>query len=737
MARGALRVYGLSRSARRSGVDRTRCASACDPNRYAAAGGYDVFRSGVADGAARRRLCYFTTHGPAQSATTALLLYDDKNVYVGFICEQRGEPLTATQTVNDVGYGLDDEVTVAIDTSGNSSRTYTFTSTPLGVRYESSSESSRYQPPWSTVATTSADGYRVLMTIPLADMRVSSDKTQSWRINFSRRIAASGDLLTWAYDAGSNAYCQNNNQGPTIYCDATRWPILDDIRLVGVAKAPPPYADAYVLGSAGADRKVFETTPENFTSHTPRFVGLDATVPFTRTLAFVGALGPDFSNVENDQTTIAPQEFTRRYQEYRPFFAQGANFISALPNFNVNGQGNIVFYSPALGILDDGFKIEGTVGANSIGLLQAKGDGYNDRVFGYSIQKPDGTLQLAAEAVDAHHPGVSDRTIGIGGSYQNLHSGFQPIVTYEQETGSLVDAPLAARQLVIGEVTNHGLWQTGGVYRDVGPEYAPIDGYTNINDIRGPQAFAVYNGVGTARGAIKSYQLALLGDRFIDRSGAAHQVDVLTFDSLTLKNLLSFNVSNNASELRTYGQAFPDYTGTQYVAFNQRSIGIGYRDGTPSPTDVNYSFGPFAVACANGPNEPLPCAAAVNAFSPAYTQQLDVSTTRAFHGGYGATVGYGGTLEHAFAGVSDSQWLRRLTLTRALGNEGELALSLREISGTGGFASAGEDLAVSYHRRFRNQNQLYVEYGSPASYTTLQRFIIKYVYHFGAGGAGT
>ncbi|MBC5798421.1 MAG: hypothetical protein GIX03_13995 [Candidatus Eremiobacteraeota bacterium] len=122
---------------------------------------------------------------------------------------------------------------------------------------------------------------------------------------------------------------------------------------------------------------------------------------------------------------------------------------------------------------------------------------------------------------------------------------------------------------------------------------------------------------------------------------------------------------------------------------------------------------------------------------PWSTVAATVSTTRSFHRGYSVTAEYGGTLEHAFAGVSASQWLRRLAVTRVLGNDSELALSLREISGTGGFAPAGEDLAVSYHRRFRNQSQLYVEYGSPASYTTVQRFIIKYVYHLGAGGAGT
>ena len=303
-----------------------------------------------------------TKREPARNATTALLLYDDKNLYVGFVAEQQGIALTETQASNDVGYGLDDEVTVSIDPSGNNSRLYAFTSTAAGIRYEYSSESSRYQPPWKTVSATTADGFRVLMTIPLADMRVGSGKTQHWRINFSRYVAGSGDLLTWAYDAGSSAYCSNNSNGATIYCDATRWPILTGIALAGVAKAPAPYADIYALGSAGRDRDVFETTPLNFTKQAARNFGLDATVPFTRSLAFVTALGPDFSNVETDQTTIAPQEFAIQYNEYRPFFAQGSNYISALPNFGVNGPANQMFYSPALGIVDDGFKVEGTTG---------------------------------------------------------------------------------------------------------------------------------------------------------------------------------------------------------------------------------------------------------------------------------------------------------------------------------------------------------------------------------------
>ena len=680
----------------------------------------------------------FTTQRPSRFPTTAAILYDDKNIYVGFTCDQAGAPITATQSVNDVGYGVDDEVTFSVDTSGSNSRTYAFTATPVGVRYEYSSESSRYQPRWSALAKVTSTGYRVMMTIPIADMRVSGSTIQRWRINFSRRVAAAGDLLTWAYDAGSNAYCANNEQGATIYCDATRWPTLSDIKIAGVSKAPPPYADVYGLGSIGGDRKLFETTPLNFTNENPRIVGIDdLTVPVTRTLSFVGTVGPDFSNVESDQVTIAPQEFSQQYSEYRPFFAEGASFVSALPGVNVNGNRYQMFYTPSLGILDNGIKAEGTIGQNSIGLLSAKGAGYNDQAFGYGFSDPDGTYGGYLQGVDAHHPGLVDQTAGIGLTYQNLHSGIQPIVNYSREAGTLVGDPSAASALALSTLLSHGRWQVGAVYRDVGPEYAPIDGYTSLNDIRGPQSFVVYNGVGSSKGDIKSYSLSTVADRFVDRSGAAHQIDLDESASITFKNLLGFSIGNSVGELRTYADAYPRYVDPRNQSFNQRSASLNYRDGTPSPTDLSYSFGPFAVQCAGVLDVPLPCARAVNGFTSAYTQQLDLATTRTFRGGYGVTVEYGGTVERGFVGVDDSQWLKRLSITRAIGSDGQLALSLREIAGTGGFALPGENLALSFHQRFKNQNQLYVEYGSPASFSTVQRVVVKYVYHIGSGGAGS
>src|SRR5579863_2220695 len=67
-------------------------------------------------GLSAKNFVNFTTRKPAALNTVAYLLYDDKNIYVAFVCEQPGVPITAKQTTNDVGSGLDDYVGVSLDT---------------------------------------------------------------------------------------------------------------------------------------------------------------------------------------------------------------------------------------------------------------------------------------------------------------------------------------------------------------------------------------------------------------------------------------------------------------------------------------------------------------------------------------------------------------------------------------------------------------------------------------------
>ncbi|MBV8689939.1 MAG: hypothetical protein JOZ59_07540, partial [Candidatus Eremiobacteraeota bacterium] len=94
-----------------------------------------------------------TTRQRAAFTTAVDVLYDAKNLYVAFHSEQGSTPITATQTANDVGFGIDDFVGVGIDPGGNASQVYFFETTPRGVRYAQASETARYRPDWQAAAS--------------------------------------------------------------------------------------------------------------------------------------------------------------------------------------------------------------------------------------------------------------------------------------------------------------------------------------------------------------------------------------------------------------------------------------------------------------------------------------------------------------------------------------------------------------------------------------------------------
>jgi hypothetical protein len=649
----------------------------------------------------------YTNRGPAKLSTVAYILYDAKNMYVGVHAQQAGVAITATQNVDHAGVATDDHVSFNIDTAGNGDRVYQFRANPKGVHDEYSSENARYAPEWTSLSKIFPNGdYNVLYIIPLSVIRSQGASPQRWKMDVVRFVAATNDEYTWAYDSTMNSV------GSSQF-----WPFVTDIAIATQATRPRPHADFYGLASGAADHSQFQNGIGNFQDTKARSVGLDLTVPFTNTLAFVGTLSPDFSNVEQDQTTIAPQEFQRNYNEYRPFFAQGANFINSLPGININSF-ETMFYTPSIGIFNHGEKIEGTLQNSSVGLLNVNGVGFNDEALGYKFGKTDNSLNISFEGVRANHPGIQDTATGFGIGTTNPHSGAFGVVKYSSDRGTLISAPGQADNLQFATGLQNANVQAFALYKDIGPQYNPVDGYVQISDIRGPQTFMQYTGVGNKNSLIKSYTVYGGGDRFVDRSGAAHEADVFSGINLTTTRLLSFGYGQSTSELRFYDAPFPFYANGQNVEFNQQQVSAGYKDGTPAPVDVSYSWGPFGGV---------------------FLQQLLSSTARQF-GKYSLSMEYDGTVEHAKPGDAlpalDTQWLRRASLSRSFGKDASIAIGVRNINGNGGYGVPGTNLAISYHARFRNLDELYFDFGTPAANTTLHRVILKYIFHVG-GGTGT
>ncbi len=665
-----------------------------------------------------------TTKRPATDQTQVSILYDDTNLYVGFVVPQSSEPIVATQTANDVGFGVDDFVAVGIDTSGNGAQAYLFETTPRGIRYQQATEDARYRPDWKVATAVQGNTWRAVMIIPLKSMRLHAGKTQPWRMGFFRGIAAHAEHLSWAFDP---IMIDMTGAAWPSFADLRFWPHVTGVALANnVAVRPKPRFELYGLSSSGADRALYQQANGAFEPEHTRSSGVDASVPLTPTINFVGTANPDFSNVETDQQTIAPQEFARQLAEYRPFFAEGAAFVDPNPDgyTTFNGPKNEVFYSPSIGPFDRGAKVEGTYGLQSFGMLsfrgydQLTGDTFDDQAYGYKHATDDRSFMYWTDGVLAHHSVAgTDATEEVGVRGLNRTSGFVWSLNGSVEDGSWVPqgATRSTNDWVYLEKPNY---QVIMQYSDVGPNYDPIDGFTSISDVRGPAGFVNFTG---STPEMKSWAFFVQGDRLLDRSGAVHEADSNIFFSAVFKNGLSINgLGPSISGLRSYGGNFftgyPSYLDGVTVPFNLFVVPLGFGDGTPTPVDISSNSGSF------GGN---------------WLHLYTASTSRPLGSRYTLGLEYDGSYERGLTtGALDSQWLRRVSLGWNMGATSNLTLSLRSINGLGGFSTqTGVNLAAGFHARTPS-GDFYVNFGSPSATTTLDRLIIKYVLRFGAA-AGT
>ena len=682
-----------------------------------------------------------STRGKAPFETQVFMLYDATNLYVAARCSQAGVPITSTQTAHNVGFGTDDFVGIGLDTSGNGSQAYYFEVTPRGVRYQQAAENARYQPEWQSAAGTDGTHWTAVMIIPLRTMRFHSGSPQTWRFNVIRNVAATNEHYTYGYD-GLMSDGPIPNNWPN-FTDVRFWPAYSNIAMApGAGTKPHARFEVFGLGVAGKDRDLVAQANGSFAQEPPRPIGLDASIPLDNTINLVATLNPDFSNVEVDQQTIAPQEFRRALVEYRPFFAQGGPFLNPnpMPFYTVNSPGNAIFYSPDVGPFDRGAKVEGTYGKQSFGALtfrgfdETTGNTFDDLAFGFKHALPDRSFMYWADGVIANHSEYGhDDTGEVGVAGRNLHTGFVWGIDQAFEGGTAMGQPGHATSFNTFVDVHKPNYEVNFTYNDISPNYNPLDGFTINSDIRGPLGYVNLQG---STPGIKNYAVYLGADRFIDDSGQVHESDTIANFGMTFKNGISLNnVGTSVGMLRgydasvgpscvvpsdgarTYYTGYPCYQGGRTDRFNQFGGGIGYRDGTPTPIDVSYGAGPFGTD---------------------WVHQFTSATARPLFGGrYALSLEYDGTYERALSdGSLNSQWLRRITVGTSFGANANASLSLRSVNGTGGFGTPGVNVAASYHVKFKTGNELFVNYGTPAASTQLYRFVVKYLMRIG-GGAGT
>jgi hypothetical protein len=622
----------------------------------------------------------YHTHASAQEPTTVYLLTDGKSLYVAFDVTQPRTAVVANQHTNNVGQDTDDEVQINLWPNGAQGFSYQFISTPLGTRYQNSSENLSYEPQWDAAGHVQGNHYVVTMRIPLSCMRGASK--DHWFVQLSRFEPTTGSL--YLYSGGPDV----TGTGDFNYARPLRgMPTVAALR-------PKARFAPYALGAVAAPSAGGNTSR----------VGIDFAIPVTTGTSFIATLHPDFSNVEADQQSISPTAFRRFYNETRPFFAQGAQFYNyyecdACPNAST-------LYTPGIPTPSYGYAVEGKQGPFTFaGFNSVVTDERSDSAQVFNYRTIPRNLFYTIQRVAVNMPGFKDDTMQYSMKWTDLTHKFV-YANYAQETGTNVIDPAKARWMQVGGGLQSPQTFTGFSFTKLGSQYSPYDGFISYNDIAGYGIFSSHN-YQPKGGIFKNIHTFGFLDRYHGVNGPNYSDSQTGFD-VTTRSLW---------ELATQiGSSYGLYN-NNVEPLNQNQTTLTYHAGTSTPTSFGFATGSYGYG------------------------RLDSwyrSTTVKLARGMYLSLEADDTRQYLRSGGANIQWLERASIAFQTGNDSSLALGFRKFVGTppepnGGGNCIGvcTNLSFAYHKRF-DHRELYIAYGNPSPLTTLPQFLVKIIDYVGA-----
>jgi hypothetical protein len=309
--------------------------------------------------------------------TFAYLGYDQKNLYVVFVCfddpkKVRGR-MSRREDIHD-----DDNVEIMLDTFHDHRRAYAFQTTPLGVQWDAiwteaaSAEvgnwDTSFDTVWDSRGKLTQQGYVTWMSIPFKSLRFPASKQQEWGIILYRGIVRKNEDSFWP--AISRRVEGRLGQAATLYglegispgrsIDLLPYGIMRGFRALDTLDPDNPFfQSARAQGQFGMDAK--------FVIH-DHFV-LDITA------------NPDFSQVESEDPQITVnQRFEVYFPEKRPFFLENEDYFRTPID---------LFFTRNVQDPSAGLRLTGKEGPYSVGLMAA-----DDRSPGLAVPRYCPALDL-------------------------------------------------------------------------------------------------------------------------------------------------------------------------------------------------------------------------------------------------------------------------------------------------------------------------------------------------------
>ncbi len=385
---------------------------------------------------------YPSDGAPASEATEAYLGYDERYLYVVFVCAQQKVDLRARLSPREET-DSDDNVELLLDTFHDRRRAYSFMVNPRGVQRdglwtEGQEEMNRsFDAVWYSKADVTRDGYVVVMSVPFKSLRFPRTEVQTWGIQLHRYIPARDEDSYWPR-----------------YTNRMEGRLNQAGEITGLSEISPgrnmqfiPYT---MLRSYRA-MDLRDTSQATFSSKTLKAdVGLDSKFVLRDSLVLDFTVNPDFSQVESDEPQITVnQRFEVYFPEKRPFFLENSNYFDtpvdyvftrriADPTYGLRLTGKVGKYSAGLMVADD----------RSPGLLVAPSNPLAKTRAVFAVGRL--TRDIGSQSMigllytDREYEGTFNRVGGIDGRVklnQNWVASFQGVVSSTQTINGYLAGP--------------------------------------------------------------------------------------------------------------------------------------------------------------------------------------------------------------------------------------------------------------------------------------------------------
>ena len=275
---------------------------------------------------------------PAPEETIGFICADGDAIYIAVVCNDRTpQDIVADEARRGGDMSEDDCIRVWLDPTQQYRNYYAFDVNARGTQAEGipggSATKIEWRGDWTAAAAQTDAGWQAEVAIPFSILRCRPGQT-TFAFALERQFARERVSGSWP------------DMGPT--ADFTLCAQL--VGLCPAAEAPRPILMPYLTVDSG------DTDDEGIDA------GLDVQYKLPSGLTALGVINPDFSQIEDVVEPIS-FSYTERYlRDPRPFFVTGQSDF--LPREHL-------FYTRRIQDFDAGLKLFGTVGKETIGILDA------------------------------------------------------------------------------------------------------------------------------------------------------------------------------------------------------------------------------------------------------------------------------------------------------------------------------------------------------------------------------